>query len=169
MKIAERKKGMTLVEAVVYIAITVILIVGIVGTVVFVIRTLGDLKASRDVRNSAVTVLERIGRDLRQAESVNGAASSFDSHPGNVLLNTGGTPGTIEFYIESGGIKVREDGVYLGDLTLLTVTVTNLIFRQTDTTNSEGVKVEITLQNNDGTVVNATSFYTSGVLRGSYQ
>jgi len=168
MRQGTSQKGLTLIETVVYISVLVVVIVGIVSAVVFATRTLGELKVSRDVRNSAITALERMGRDIRQAESIDVGASSFDTNADNVVLNTGGTPTTVEFYLDGGVVKVREEGSYTGDLTLPSVTATSLTFRQMTTANSSGVKVELSLQNTEGAVVATTTFYTSGVLRGSY-
>jgi len=46
--------------------------------------------------------------------------------------------------------------------------VTNLVFRQVSSANSEGVKIEMTISNTVGTTNIDLVFYESVVLRGSY-
>lgn len=161
------KKGMTLVEVVVYIGITVVLLVAVVSVILFVTRSLADLQASRDVRNSAITALERMGREIRSAESI-GGATVFDQPDGQLELSTGGTPETILFTLSDGVVQLSEDGIYVGDLTLPTVTVTDMTLRHITTTASEGIRVEITFESVGGEHGTAATFYTTGIVRGTY-
>lgn len=161
------KKGMTLVETIVYIGVVVIVLFAIVSLILFVTRSMSSLKASRDIRNSAITVLERVGREIRGAESI-GASTVFDQNIGQLELNTGGAPAVVLFTVAGGVVELREDGVYVGDLTLSTATVTAMTFSEITTTASEGVRVEITFESVDSSQGTSTTFYTTGILRGSY-
>lgn len=161
------KKGMTLVEVVVYIGVAVVILFAIVSIVLFVIRSLSDLQASRDIRNSAITALERMGREIRGAESI-GDATVFDQNIGQLELNTGDTPATVLFTVSDGVIQLSEDGTYIGDLTLPTATVTAMTLHRITTARSEGIRVELTFESIDPNQGTSTTFYTTGIVRASY-
>src|SRR3989344_3225926 len=130
--------GFTLVETLVYIAALVLLLVAVFGLVISLLRAYGAFARSRDLNVSAAVALERMGRDIRAAQSINLAASTLDAHPGRLTLTEGAT--TTEFYLSSGTLHVRESGVEGGALTRPGVSVDTLIFRRLDSGTSFGVR-----------------------------
>ena len=68
----------------------------------------------------------------------------------------------------NGVVELHEDSTYVGDLSLSTATVTAMTFRDITTSSSQGVKVELTFESIDPSQGTSTTFYTTGILRGSY-
>src|SRR3989344_3684025 len=100
------------------------------------------------IAQSGASAFDRLTRDIRQSQSINVAGSTLGAHPGKLILNTStasGTPATLEFYVESGALNVKQDSVFLGALTSPKVAVSNLIFRSISTAESSGVKIELSL------------------------
>jgi type II secretory pathway pseudopilin PulG len=159
-------KGFSLVEMVVYVSILAVVFVIVVNTLLIVSRSYSSIKISLDINNSATVSMERIISEIRKANSVNLVQSTFDSNPGRLVLNTVdnvGLPLIVDFYLEDDTLKLKEGGLFSGDLTD-GVDVTNLVFRRISNDTSEAVKIEMELSNGSKNKV----FYNTAVLRGSY-
>jgi len=162
------KKGFSLIEMVVYIAILVFML-GIIIQVVFSLtRANRTIKAARTVELSAVTSLERIGREVRQADSVDIASSTLSSHPGVLSLDgtdSAGTAYALEFYLSGSQIRMRKDGVDAGALTQASSTVTSLLFTRFSATSTEGVRVEMSVESGTTTAYRSETFYSTFIIR----
>lgn len=166
-RVAEQRKGFTLVEMLVYVGLMVVVLVALVNMLLSMSKAYGYLKYSKHLQTSAVTSLDRMVRDIRNAVSVNVAQSTLDSSPGVLTINTttvSGTAQTFKYYISGGAVKVVQDGADLGPLTLPDVTVNSLIFRKIETGISQAIKIELTLTAGTRTA----NFYDTAILRGSY-
>lgn len=151
----------------VYVALLTIILIALVNMLLGMSRAYGFLKLSRHLQTSAIVAVDRIVRDVRNAQSINVAGSTFDSSPGVLTINTttlAGVAQTFQYYISGGVIHVKQDGVDLGPLTLPDVTVDSLIFRKIETGISQAVKIEMTLTAGTRTA----NFYDTAILRSSY-
>lgn len=161
-------KGFSLLEMLVYIAILVLMLGIIMEITISVVRSHKAIKASKNVENSAMSSLERITREIRQADSVNTLSSIFDSSPGKlVLLGTDafGNPRTVEFYLDSGSVLLKENGADLGSLSQPEAEVNSLIFHLFSNPLSSGVRVEIEVESGTSTHYKSENFYSSATLR----
>ena len=162
----ENTKGFSLIEMVVYVSILAIVFVVVINTLLIISRSYSSIKVSLDINNSATVSVERIIGEIRKANSVNLIQSTFDSNPGRLVLNTTDDAGAlliVDFYLENNTLKLKEGGLFSGDLTS-DVDVTNLVFRRITNETSEAVKIEMELSNGNKNKV----FYNTAVLRGSY-
>lgn len=160
-------RGFSLVEAVIYVGLLTLVMVSVVGMLVGMTRSYRYLKLSREMQSSAVSSLDRMVRDIRNANSVNVAQSTLNTSPGVLVLNTTTSTSsvqTLKFYVSSGVLRIMQDGGDIGPLTLSNSTVTNLVFRQISTGESQAVKIEMTLL----TGTRSANFYATAVLRDSY-
>ena len=163
-----RRKGFSLVEMLVYISILVLMLAVIMNIIVSVIRSERVLKALRNVEDSAVLSLERITREVRQAENVDINSSIFDLNPGRLALESTdalGNPRTVEFYLSSGVLMFSENGMELGALTRTDARVSALTFRFFTGSNSKGIRTEITIESGTSTHYRSDNFYSSAILR----
>lgn len=149
-----------------YTVIVVVLFFVVINVLLSILQTYERFDEVRDIQDSAITVMERVVREVRSAQSVSTGGSTFDSHPGTLSLSTleDGNPVTVRFALSSGAIRLTRGGIDLGPLTSDDVTVTNLVFRRADNTESELIRIELSLQAGERT----EHFYTSVVLRGAY-
>lgn len=163
--------GFSLVESLIYIGLLVLIIVAIISMLLIMGRSYNYLKSSRHIQTSAVTVVDRIIREVRNAQSINIGQSTLGASPGILTLNTttvSGTPQTVQFYVSGGVVRVKQDGVDVGPLTLPDVNLNSLIFRQITTGISQAIKIELALETGVGSSTRSANFYGTAILRDSY-
>jgi hypothetical protein len=135
------------------------------------IKAFNDLRISRDINDSSVTIMERLTRDIKSATSVDTANSTFGATPGRLTLNTvnaSGTAVTVEYYVASSLLRIKENGVDKGSLMSAKTQVDGLVFYYFSTGSTIGVKTELHLKSSRGTVSDADHFYNTSLLRGTY-
>ena len=163
--------GFTLVETVLYVALFITLSIMAMNALFQTIKAFNDLRISRDINDSSVTIMERLTRDIKSANGIDMANSTFGTSPGRLTLHTmnaSGTPLTVEYYIASSTLRIRENGVDKGSLMSASTRVDNLVFRYITTGVTEAVKTELHIYSSRGTVNDVDHFYNTSVLRGSY-
>lgn len=165
------RRGFTLIEMVVYIALLAVLTVLAINMTLSMTRAFADLRVSRDINSSATALFERITRDVRGAYDVDAAASVLGTNPGDLLLDTkdaSGTNMTIEYFVSNGSVHIRENGVDQGAIMSASTQAVSFIVREAIGMNSKAVKVEVTLSATRGDITKQRNFYTTVVLRGTY-
>ena len=172
---SKKQRGFALVEMIVYISIMVIILIAIVNVVITVTRTNKVSFVEYNIKNSAISGLEEMTKEIRNAKSINYIQSVFSPSTNGVLsLNTIDSLGnneTVKFYLENQILMVDISGVSTstgGILTTKDVKVLSLIFTPINTTNSKAVKIEMVLSGSSGGFVKDDDFYSTVVLRGSY-
>ena len=170
-KSCKLQAGFSLVEMLFYVMLLSLCLVIVTQTLVVVTRSFGVLRTAQRIEQEASLSLERLLREIRDANGIQDAGSTFGAHPGRLYLtttNSAGTARTVEFYLSNGQLLLREDGSATGALTSANVTISNLIFRKISTVRSKGVKIEMRLQSGTGQNARSEDFYTTAVLRDSY-
>jgi hypothetical protein len=141
----------------------------IFGVVVSFVRANRKIKISKNIESSAISVFERITREIHDAKDINMTESIFNTNPGILELSTtddSGNNRVVKFYVDAEQIiHMSEDGVDIGALTLQNVKATNLNFKLINTPNSKAVKIEMTLQSGANDEVKTNNFYNTAILR----
>lgn len=161
-------EGFSLVEMLIYIAILVMMLAVIMNTIVSLTGAERVIKSLRNVENSATSGMERVVREVRQAESVNTSLSILGSNPGTLVLegtDALGNPRTVEFYLSSGKLLLKENGLDIGALTQADAQVSNLTFYLFSASDAEGIKTEMTVESGTSTYYRSERFYSSAILR----
>lgn len=162
-----KQKGFSLLEMLFYIVILGLLLAIIMNIIVSVTRSERVIKSLRNIEDSAALSLERIGREVRQADSID-ASSVFESHPGRLVLigtDSEGSPRKVEFYLLNGRVLMKENDVDTGALTQTGSNVSNLVFYHFIGANSEGVRTKMTIDSGTSTHYRSEKFYSTAVLR----
>ncbi len=163
--------GFSLVEILIYILLLGLLLAAIINSTLLLAKSYRNVKATRSIESSAISSMDRMTREIRNATSINTGASSLNVNPGILALNTttaSGTSQTIRFYTSSGKLIMERDGSTVGQLTFSDSNVSNLIFRSISTTTSEAVKIEMSIQSSTSTSFITKNFYQTVILRSSY-
>jgi len=166
-----KQKGFSLVEMIIYIAITSLVMIVIVDVILTVSRSNKQSVVYNNVKNSAISSLEKIVRETRSSISIDVGQSVFDSEDGALFLNSkdqNGDPKTIKFYIENDLLVVDVNGARFGPLTTNGTKVSGIIFNLFDTGNSKAVKIKIGIEGEKNGFTKNEDFYSTVVLRGSY-
>ncbi len=164
--------GFSLVEILFYVVILSFALLAVTQTLMVITRSYGILKSVQSIEQEAAFSLERLMREVRNANAIDDAGSILGTTPGKLFLNStemsSGAPTTVEFSVVNGNLSLKENGVVTGTLTSSATAVTALVFRKINTARSQGVKIEMTLTSGTGTAARTENFYATAVLRDSY-
>ena len=169
-KISNRR-GMSLVEILIYIFTLVILISVVVSSLFSFTRSYRSIQSAQTIERSAMTALERMVREIRDSLSVDSSQSVFNAGDGVLTLGTtddNGAATTVQFFTSGQRVHVKEAGVDVGALTASSARVTSLIFRLITEPQAKAIKIEMTIESGQGSGYKSKPFYTTVVLRGSY-
>lgn len=155
------KKGYSIVEIVIYLAIFAAVSILVVNSFITILSSFHTTSVNRKLLESGTVSMERMSREVRQATSIN-ASSTSDS----LVLDVSG--GTVSFKKEDGNLNFYSGNVLQGNLLDDSVSLTGLTFRNITTTESQAVKIEMTVEYREGTIVKSENFYDTIILRGSY-
>ena len=160
-------KGFSLVEMMVYLAI-MLLLAGALITTFFSLGTVLERNATeRALTRGAQVSFERISRIIRSADTVNLGLSTLGTSMGTLALNESAT--TTRFYISGGNLVIEVNGVEHGPLTCDSITVQNVVFNRYVGSTTEMVRVALTLSAVGRSSSSTQTFYSSAILRGSYE
>ncbi len=167
----QKNKGYSIAEIIIYLAIFTAISIAVINSFIVIVGSFNTTRTYRDLLESGSVSMERISREIRQAQSVNLANSTFGSNPGVLELNTTDASGnviTISFHISNNALNIYQNGVLVGNLLGQNISANSLIFRHIVTTNGEAIKVELTLQDTNSKTNQSANFYDTIILRGSY-
>ena len=171
MKYSPYNRGFSLIELILYVAIFAVISIAIIHSLVLSVRMYSVAQSNRRLQNDGELVMERIIREVREADSVTIGSSTFGSHPGTLALtssDSGGAIRTVLFSVSSGSVMLTENSGTPENLSSGDVVVSGLVFRRIlGTDGQEAIKVELTLDTTRGFSA-GSSFYSTVVVRGSY-
>lgn len=162
------KKGYTLVEALVYIAVFILMSFLVVTLILSIGETNKEVSPLNSLSRNAVSVLELLTREIRSSNNIDTANSRFNDANGVLQLNTqdaDGYPRTVKFYLESGVVKLAENGTDLGPLSASEVFVNGLTFNLASSTSQALVRVELDLTAGSGKYEKTDKYFSAVGLR----
>ena len=142
-------QGFSLVELILYTAILSIVVSALTMTGVSLLKTFAYMQASADVAETATVALERITREIRFAYNVDTGASSLLTDPGMLVLETTDDSGnltSVTVTLSGGRMYISEGGGVPSPLTRGSVTVTHLTFTHTVGTNTQAIRIDMTVE-----------------------
>lgn len=165
--------GFTFVELLVYIGLFAVISVLVVNTILMTIKAFNVFRVSQNINSNAELAMERMTREIRLADEINDVLSVFNGHPGQLFLNTinpqTGATTTIEFFLATTTLMVREAAASAQILTSSKALITNLVFRKiTNSDISKAVKIELEMRSGEGAFQKTEKFYNTAILRRSY-
>jgi len=167
------KRGLSLIETVIYVSILAILFVVVINTIAILSTSFGQSRIKRNVVTQGGSALERIVREVRLAHDIDVSGSTLGTHPGRLKLSTivgpdDETGTTREFFLTDGTLMMQES---ISPAVPLTsgVDITNLVFYAISAaTISKAVRIEMTVKDESGKLRSSQNFYDTTVLRRSY-
>ena len=160
-----------MIEILIYIALFAVFSVVVTKSFINTAASFSQIRANRVLSANGFTIMERISRDIREAESVDSGSSTLESSPGILKLNSTDSsddPKTVRFYISAGDLKLEENGLLVGNVSSTDVTINSLIFRSITTSAGSAIKVELTLDYAKGNTNKTVNFSNTIILRGDY-
>jgi hypothetical protein len=163
------KKGVSLVESIVYFSMLAVLTLVVTGSLMSLFKSYSAIKIQQDLETSSIQIMDKLTRDIRDANSVVIASSSFGVPQGSLGLSivNGTTTDQYAYYSNGSAFQVSKNGAYLGDLSQTGVVVNSFIVRYINGTSTQAIKVELNLQATPRYGLSAISknFYTTVQLR----
>jgi len=169
-KIKENKRGFTLVEIIIYLAIFTMVSVLIINSLITVMSSFSRTKSNRSLIESSINSMGRISREVRGASNIDIADSNLAS--GLLYLDiydSLGVKSTVEFATEGGALNMYTDGVLSGNLLDPNIYLDSLVFTRISTTQSEALKIEMIIHDTNSKTVKNINFYDTVILRGGYK
>ena len=166
-----RNAGLSILELVVYFSMLSVLTVVLISSLMSLFKSYSVIKVQQDIETSAIQVMDKVTRDLRDASEIALAQSSFGVPLGSVAVNidTETTTDVYRYYLASttASIKLDKNGTYLGDLTQSGVIVNSFTAYYINGTSTQAVKIELNIQGTPrfGTTTISKNFYTTVQLR----
>lgn len=163
----QKQRGMSIVDTMVYIAVLVILTSAAV-TAIFSLNTVFERnKSERVLTDAATMVLERFTRDVRDADTVNLLLSTLAASSSVVVLENSAT--TTTYSVTDGKVMLDVEGVSYGALTPDAVLVQNFSVVRYAGTQSDALRLTLDLATYGKFASTTEKFYSTVVLRGSYE
>lgn len=160
-------RGFTLIEMLVYIAVLVLAVSAMVTLFLSLNTTLSRNQVERALAHTAQVALETMVRDIRAAETADTTVAN------QLTLQTKGGATTTVFSLSGTGVTLNINSTNLGSLTSDEVTVEDLTFTKYEHIGTELettlVRVALTLSVSTKAASSTRTYYSSAVLRGSYE
>lgn len=153
-----RKKGegFTLIEMLVYVAVLVIVFSAVVYFFLWTTRSQTKAKVIHEVLNNARRAIEIMNSEIKEAKNIYTPSSIFDSHPGQLTLQTtkhlpaGENTSYVDFYLCDDRLCLKKESQPPVALTSDKVKVTNLLFNQIAST-SPAIQIDLKIEFKDST------------------
>lgn len=149
------KKGFTLIEILLYVAILGLLIGAVSAFLLFTIRSQAKTRQEREVLFEATRAMDSITREIQGADGVYAPASIFETNPGQLSLATGNMPPAgetstyVDFFQCGTQICQKRESQNPVAITSNSVKVQNLVFYLVNSAgNAPSVQIQLTLATN---------------------
>lgn len=165
------KKGYSLVEMLVYVTLLSLITLMVTQGVLTMTKVFSEFEIVRNIDHSGRSAMERMVYELKAAYNVDTGTSVFNDVNGVLFLDADDDAGgvkEIKIFIDNGQVKIEEDGVDMGYLTSQNVTVDELVFYHLSNTETQAVRMVLTLSATKGLAQKSVTFNTTAVLRGTY-
>lgn len=167
------KRGITLLETVVYVTILGLIVVGALRLLLSSSFNVAEVRSQRKIIANGKFALELMLREIRLSSDVIGAGSTLGTNPGTLKLRSLTSPGsgseaTKTFTLSESRITRQVDGGDTEYLTGADTRVTGLTFWQSTNSNSKLITIKLTLEAGEGRAKEQAAFYGSAVLRRGY-
>jgi type II secretory pathway pseudopilin PulG len=144
------KKGFTLIELIIYVA-TLAMVITLLTLFVFnLIKVQAKIRIGKEVSENSQRAMEIILWEIRHAQGVYPPTSFFDSHPGQLSLETtkNTPPGEettyLDFYLdENDRLCLKREGAEAEPLVSENVKINNLVFNHLIASSTESVRIEL--------------------------
>lgn len=163
------KSGLTILEIVIYFSMLAVLTVVVISSLMSLFKSYSVIKLHQNIETSAIQIMDKLTRDIRDSDSIALGESSFGIPQGAVALNitNNSVTDTYKYYATSSTVKYSKNGVFVGDLTQPGVVVNSFTMYYINGTSTQAIKVELNLQATPrySTSTISKNFYTTVQLR----
>lgn len=162
----KNKKGFTLIEMLVYLAIFMIVASASVSFLLSLNKFVAQYVVETELYRSNTNTMEQILLSLRQADIFNGTDSVLnDGANGALAINSGAT--TTVFARNGSDLNLSINGIEYGNLLADSVSITDFTVYEYDLARGQFIRVRLTLSATINGVTKSTTVYGGAVIRGA--
>lgn len=167
------QKGYTLVELLIVIFISTLLMIALSQAMNSLYTTYRNIDTLRQIESGAISILDRLTREIKNSTSIDLSNSVLDSDNGKLSLNVASSTGSYNtrIYATSSRLYISRNGVELGPLSPSDIKVSLVNYSMISSSNNTatGIRVELVLQAPTGSPTNwSKTFYATAIMRGTY-
>jgi prepilin-type N-terminal cleavage/methylation domain-containing protein len=172
------RKGFTLVEMLVYIAVLSIISGAVITMIAGLMVTFNKARVKKDIMSDADIILRSITSEVKYGNLIYSPTSIFDSSSGQLSINTALNATSseaftyVDFYLDNGRVYVKKEGSDDLPLNSERTKVTELKFTDLtpDSSLFNSIRIKLTLESLNAPISlnSPTTFYTAASMRGSY-
>ena len=158
------KRGYAMLELLFYVAFFAVLSIVVINAMISMTASFRESRIYAETLRSG-NVMERITREIRQADSISTIAGS------TLKLNTRDEDGiamTVQFSLSGADAQFFRNDALVGNLNAPDISVTGLSFAEITTTEGKAVKIVLTVASDNDPSARSVDFYDTVGLRGSY-
>lgn len=160
-KVLKNKKGYTLVEMLIYVALLGIITVVILGVFFVISRTNSRIISMIEINSNAYSAMERMAYEASNASNIYFPTSNFANYNFDAAKAKQFSLATkqaaaanentayLDFYLENNTIFLKQDGAAPVALTSSNVRVESLNFYYYKNDSRESVKIDFTIKSNN--------------------
>ena len=169
------KKGVSLVEIVVYVGLLGVLSVFVSNALIQIAGAYQRARVEREVLANARTVLAAITASALQAKEIYAPTSKFNSDAGQASLITvlgaqpGHTAAYVDFWLDNGVVLWRAEGTATSMISAASVRISKLRFeRMAQGLGREALKITVTADSANPRFPASITLNATTALRGNY-
>ncbi len=163
----QNNHGFSLIEIIIYLSIFTMLSVLVINSFITVMRSFSTTRENISLLEAGINSMERISREIRQSNVVDLTSSNLS------LNNT--DDATSRRFTKEGDLfnlyecnNIGSCNTLSGNLLGPNILLENLVFRRIETTESEAIKIEMSLRDARSKTDKVENFYNTIILRGGY-
>jgi len=161
LEILKNKKGYTLVEMLIYVALLGVITVVIVGVFFVISRTNSKIVSLIEINSNAYSAMERMAYEVSNANNIYLPTSNFTNYNYNAakakqfsLVTSQAAPANestayVDFYLENNTIFMKQDGIDPIALTSVNIKVESVNFYYYKNDTRESVKIDFTAKSSN--------------------
>lgn len=166
----KNKKGFTLVESLIYVAIIGMAVSSFISFGVSISGSRNKTYIIEETQANARVAFDMISRYIRSASGVNASSSVFDLDPGVLSLtmdNALKNPTIIKLNHDDGVLEIQEGLSQPVTITSDEIKISNLVFRNLSSGNRESIGINLTIEysGSDNSFKYSKSLKTSASVR----
>ncbi|MEI8061880.1 MAG: prepilin-type N-terminal cleavage/methylation domain-containing protein [bacterium] len=168
-----KRGGYTLVELLIALFISTLLAIAVSQATTSLYSTYKNVYALREIESGAISILDRLTREIKNSTSIDLSNSVLDSDSGRVSLNVASSTGSYntKIYLSNSRLYISRDGIELGPLSPsdVKVTLVNYSLINSNNNTATGLRVELVLESPDNSPTDwSKTFYATAIMRGTY-
>ena len=162
------KKGFSFMEMIIYLTIFTTISILVINSFIIILSSFSVINANHNLLESGSMAMDRISREIRQAQNIDLTHSSFDSNSSFIRLNNVDRTSYIDFAKNNDELEMSKNGSLFDNLLAQNISLNKLVLRHIEMTNGEAVKIEMELGTINSKVNKTANFYNTVILRGGY-